>query len=87
MEKRTDDNKLCECCGRLKFSEISGLKDFQPKKTSHGYEGFEVLVEKANNFIKQQLKNNISVDLCNLQSVLIYKNQGRNCLELGRASH
>lgn len=52
-----------------------GLKDFQPKKTSHGYEGFEVLVEKANNFMKQQVKNNINVDLCNLQSVLIYKNQ------------
>jgi len=51
---------------------FSGVKDFVPLPIELGYEGFEVLIERTNTWLKDQT----DISILNMQSVLVPKDNG-----------
>lgn len=51
----------------------TGIQDFVPFLGDEGYQGFPDLVERANNWLKDE----IDVTVTNLQSVMVQKDDGK----------
>jgi hypothetical protein len=52
---------------------VAGIKDIVPRPATDGYyEGFEVLIDRTNTWLKDQT----DIYITNMQSVLVQKDEG-----------
>ena len=51
---------------------VIGVKDFIPQPCEDGYEGFELLIDKANTWFKDQP----DITVTNFQSVMVQRDDG-----------
>lgn|SRR6218665_3445280 len=74
VAKFRETSEICPARNYLSILSIDvGIKDIVPEATDEGYEGFEVLIEKTNSWIKDQSD---IISVANMQSVIVRKNEG-----------